>query len=317
MRPEEVDSWYELLKDNGCTGIIDYGEWIMLKCVFHDQSDSKRPSFGIHKETGTGNCFGCGRHSWEEICELFGLETEEFIDGVKEKTWEFFRRKLFNRSNITKFNRYKIPELVDQTNSRFLKYIEGRGIDGRLLKRFDITYCIDKKSKYYQHIIIPIVDEKGVLYFQGRYIGDKDWLPRWRQPKDCARWKTYWGWEEFKNKESVFFVEGVTDALNMVRLGFPTITAKNFSPYQISMILKSGIKNIFLCYDNDPAGRTLQNKRGWDIHFTAKAKWLFQDSGRMIYDAKLPSYANDPGELKSASDLIEVNSVIREYVDTF
>jgi len=320
VHPIEITDWYDFLKENGCDNIIDYDDWIMCACPFHKQSDSSRPSFGIYKDTGWGNCFGCGGHSWVDICEVFGISPEDFIECVKEKVWDKFVSRL-NTKQVVKYQRFNLPDGCYEYNisnvNLVREYFEKRNFDIDFISRMNIEYCIDNLSKYSGCIIFPIYDEKGLLYFQGRYLGDCSWKPRWSQPKGCAKWKTYWGWETFKNNKTVFFVEGISDGLKLLQFGLPVISAKNFSPYQIKSIIKSPIENILLLYDNDEAGRYAKDKRGNPIHFNAKAEYLFSDSGRTIKVVDLPDVYKDPAELKHSNELFKCNSWLKSYADSF
>ena len=53
----DILDWEDFLSSNGCKGVIDFGDWVMCNCPFHNQTDESRPSFGINKESGIGNCF--------------------------------------------------------------------------------------------------------------------------------------------------------------------------------------------------------------------------------------------------------------------
>lgn len=309
MRPDEIEDWEEFLSEQDCTGIIDYGDWIMCNCIFHEQSGNERPSLGINKDTGVGNCFGCGTHNWKEICDVFGISTVEFVEGVRENVWQKFREKVLGGEKKRTFKRYKLPnKLVNPLGHRGAKkyLIDRAGYDTELLEAYGIRLCMDKNSKYYEYLIWPIEDEKGLLFFDARYVGNLD-RARWRRPKDSAYWKTYFNWENVKESETLLFVEGAGDALKFIQFCWPTIPAKNFSQKQLDMIRNSPVKRIFLFYDNDPAGRTLISKTGKPIHFTAKAKHLLSNSGIDIIVGNLPDYANDPGNVRCADDVLDIN----------
>lgn len=308
MTPSDILDWESFFKDQGCTGITDYGDWINCYCVFHEQNDKIRPSFGIHKETGFGNCFSCGHHSWEDICRVFGISSENFIDGMKKNAWETLRDKIFKNDEKKMYKRFQLPK-----NDKMKYYVDGlpyvheRGIDLKTLNHFDIRICFDEESKYCKHILFPIYDEKGLLFFHARYIGDNKFKSRWIMPAGCAKWKTFFNWERVKDKRTLIFTEGATNVLKLWQFSFDAIAAKEFSPYQIKMILNSKVENIFLMYDKDEAGQK----------FTEKAKWLFGDSGRNVKVLGYPDYATDPAEVKSVNDLLEVNPQLVPYIDDF
>jgi hypothetical protein len=314
MIPSEIEDWEEFLRDNGCDNIINYGEWISFNCVFHKQTDFSRPSCGIYKETGFVNCFGCGQHTWEELCEAFGISAEDFIEGIRESTWRRFKKKIFGEKEKRKYKRYKLPhQLVNPYGDRdCIRYFNERGLRKSVLEMYHIRLCKEKHSKYNNYLTFPIYDEKGILFFDARYIRDDNEHVRWRRPKDSAIWKTYFNYENIKDEEVLMFVEGAPDALKMIQFGYPAIPAKSFSPFQLNRFWKSKLKYIITLYDNDEAGRTKVNKYGFPIHFTAKAKHLFSNCGIRIIDAKLPDYAKDPANVKYDRDLIKCNPILNE-----
>ena len=320
MIPSEIEDWQIFLEEQDCENIIDYGEWIMCNCVFHDQSEKNRPSLGLHKESGVVNCLVCCTHSWRELCEAFGISAIDFIDGVRENSWQRFKRKVLGSNEKKKYKRYKLPkQLANPLGHRGArKYlIDIRNYDTRLLEAFDIRLCIDRDSRYFEHIIFPISDEKGILFFDARYVGKHEWKARWKRPKDCAYWKTYFNWENVKSSPVLLFTEGVPDALKMIQFGFPAIPAKNFSKKQIDMIRESGVESIYLFYDNDEAGRWRKDKRGNEIHYTAKARTLFSNCGIDIHVGVLPTNAKDPAVVNSRKDIEKGNPRLRQVTYDF
>ena len=314
MKPEDIDNWKEFLEDNDATNIIDYGDWIMCNCLFHQQSHNERPSFGISKESGVGNCFGCGTHSWNEICKLFGISTVEFTDGIKESAWQTFKKKFKKEKKTVSYQRFKLPKhLVNPIGHKgAYNYLINRNhYDTGLLEQYNVRLCLDKNSKYYEYLIFPIEDPKGVLFFDARYVGIGD-KTRWLRPKGAPYWKTYFNWVNVENEKILLFVEGVSDALKFIQLGLPAVPAKNFSLYQLQLIRKSSADKIFLFYDNDPAGRTLKAKNGKPIHFTAKAKHLLSDSGIDIRVGILPPNVSDPAEVNSLDLLLKYNVELKK-----
>ena len=65
------DELIEILKSNGITDIKKTGDWIMTRCLFHDENN---PSFGINIHSGCYNCFACGvSGSFNELVDKKGL----------------------------------------------------------------------------------------------------------------------------------------------------------------------------------------------------------------------------------------------------
>lgn len=313
MIPSDILDWEDFLSTNGCDSVTDYGDWVMCNCLFHDQSDCSRPSLGINKESGVGNCLGCGPHSWEDICEVFGISAVTFIDAPSATVWDAFKNTLEPMLTKQTYLRYKLPrKLIPVWEHKGAKRyaLEKQGYEEDVLRRYNISVCMDDKSKYYESIIFPILDNRGVLFFDARYVGTSEMRSRWMRPKDCAQWKTYFNWINVRNSKTLVFVEGAADALKLIQFGLPAIPAKNFSEHQYSMLLKSPCELILLAYDQDEAGRTLLSEKGRPIHFTAKAKNLFLGSGRDVRVLDFPRYAKDPAEIKTRKQLFKYNPIL-------
>jgi DNA primase len=312
MQSADIEDWKDFLKEMGCENIRDDGDWIMCNCIFHEQSDRTRPSLGIYKNSGAGKCFGCGTHSWKDFCNVWGISSVDFLDTVRESSWNLFKRRLLDDKGKQKFLRFKLPNnLVDfETDKRSVKYFKDRFMDVDLVKSFGVKLCKDEASKYFDYLIFPIMDEKGVLFFDARYVGTGG-ESRWLRPKNCAFWKTYFNWVNIKNFKRLIFVEGVPDAIKMVQFGFKeTIPAKDFSSNQFRMILNSGVEIIVLLYDNDAAGRWAKSKSGKEISFTARALQQFSDTGIKMIVGKIPDKYKDAGDIKSYGEFSSINDWI-------
>lgn len=310
MKPHDIDDWVDFLEEHNFENIQDTSEWAMANCIFHEQSDRTRPSLGINKESGVAHCLGCGSHSWEDLCEELGISSVDIIEGTKAREWESFKKRILGKDKKKTFKRFKLPKgLVDPyTHRGAVDYIKNKqGFSKRVIEKYNVKLCMDKGSKYYEHLVFPIYDKKGVLFFDARYVGDKEDYTRWRRPKHCAFERTCWNWEEVKNYPVVFFVEGVSDALKFTSFGLPTIPMKAPSDMHLRMVLRSTIENIVLMYDDDEAGRYKINKKGEEAHFTAKALQAFKNGGIGVHQGMLPKGADDPGKVKSLDDLKEAN----------
>lgn len=304
--PSDITDWHDFLHTNGCTNIQDHGTWIMCNCPFHNQSDTTRPSFGIFKESGMGNCFGCGTHSWKTMCELFGIDSDSFVDGVKENVWKSFTNRLFKKEKDA-YKRFKLP--INLANPYGVKnavnYIISHGLSKEAIEHFGIRVCMDRNSIYFNHLIFPIHDHKDILFFDARYIGGLPNMPRWRTPKGAPRWRAYFNWQYGVKQDYLCFVEGATDVVKFWGWGIKnTIAAKNFSNMQYRMILRSGVKHILLGYDNDEAGEL----------YTDNAIEQFKNSGINISVLHFPKGCKDPGDIKSFSRFLRSNKVISEVV---
>jgi hypothetical protein len=316
MRANEVTDWIEFLEDLGLSNVSETEDWAMVDCVFHNQKDTSRPSLGINKISGVANCLGCGSHSWKNFCEIVGISCEDLIDGVREKEWESFKKKMKPKKEVVTFNRYNLPlELKDPYSYKGSSaYIKKQGYLKRTIIEHNVKLCLDEKSKYFNYLIIPVYDKKGVLYFDARYVGNKDKV-RWLRPKKCAVNRTFWNWKKVKTEKYCIFVEGISDALKIDQFGLNVIPAKTFSKTQRKLIFKSNLETIFLLYDNDEAGRFAKNKNGEAIDFTSKTHKVLDGCGIDVVTAFLPSYADDPADIKAVQDLVSKNKKLNFYFE--
>lgn len=310
MQPNEVLDWEDFLRSNGCSNVIDTGQWVMCNCLFHGESN---PSFGIDKESGSGHCFVCGWHNWEDICGVFGISANDFIDSMKESQWESIKRKLFKEKRSLAYKRYGLPVFYNCRNSYDLekfKYFKERNITSQSIYHYNVLYCDDIDSKYNDSIIFPVYDEKGILYFQARYVGDNKYIQRWRFPKNCAKWKMHFNWTNVKDMDSVIFVEGPPNVMRLYEWGFPSVAAKDFSPYQIGNIIHSKVQRIFLLYDRDQ-DKILSDGMVFNAgkKYSERAKKVFSNCGKEIILLQLPEGYKDIAEVKTIDEFIESNDI--------
>jgi len=305
MIPEDISDWGEFLKELGCRNIIVYEDWAMCECVFHTQTDTTRPSLGINKDSGACHCFSCGYKSWEEFCDVMGISSDSYVDKISHKQWDIFRNKLLNKETYQEYLRFKPPtEYFTFTYSRgCIRYFDERDISRLFARSYNIGYfhSHSKYPKYDDSLLFPIYDEKGILYFQSRYVGNDESRNRWSQPKGCAKWKTYWAWKYAQGYNYVIFNEGITDSLKLRQFGLNAIPAKDFSIIQMRLIIRAPWECIFLLYDNDEGGEK----------YFHKASVLFDGCGKQIISLKLPDNVKDPAMLSSISSLVDNNSILQ------
>jgi DNA primase len=109
----DTENW---LKENyGCEFIQNNNGWLTATCPFDDHDDMS-PSFGIHKEKGIFNCFGCGRNG-------------AFVNLVQQLTNMSFYQTLKFMSencglNLKEFNSQdfiyeKFKKALEETNDEF------------------------------------------------------------------------------------------------------------------------------------------------------------------------------------------------------
>ena len=83
------------------------GNNIQTICPFHKEGKERKPSFGIHTETGACHCFSCGWKGYLPylISTLYGRTDEEF--GIKWLRTNFNTTSIENRPGIVIADRNK------------------------------------------------------------------------------------------------------------------------------------------------------------------------------------------------------------------
>jgi DNA primase len=116
----------------------------------------------------------------------------------------------------------KLPEgfkLLSKCSSKdykydeVIKYLKGRGITEKMIKRFNIGYCLS--GEYFNRVIIPSYDEAGDLnYFIARAFDEKVWPKYKNLPTEVVAKTDIIFNEKFLNYDStIYLVEGVFDHL--------------------------------------------------------------------------------------------------------
>lgn len=116
------------------------------------------------------------------------------------------------------------------------------------------------KRVFKDYVIIPIIQDYEIKGYVGRYIGNDEDKPRYRNSKDTEFSKLLGGFDEInKNTNTLILVEGYFDKISTTtELGLHYIDelkccctwGKKISEYQIWLILnKTNVKNIILMYD--------------------------------------------------------------------
>lgn len=229
-------------------------------CPFHDD---KRPSFGYNEKTGLWKCQACGEggnifqfhmklHSCDfktAVSEVSGItDVSHLIENKNKNQLRVVKKKNDNPKVIPEDEIIKAHKAL-LSNEKALKFLEDRrGWNVDVIKRLKLGY--EK-----QRVLIPIYDEDGNLVNIRRYSpsGQQPKILHWKKGYGQARW---WPIEHLQLDE-VVICEGEPDTILACQLGLPAIThtagAETFKAEWAPLFTD---KRVYICYDNDPAGRS-------------------------------------------------------------
>lgn len=258
------------LKHNG------NGSWLGL-CPFHNDT---KPSLSVSfkRDKWIWHCFGCHK-SGTAIDFIQALENKSFPDVYTELE-QFLDINKTKEVNDLLADIVKIYHNNLKSSKPAQDYLEKRGIlDKDLIDTFVIGYCAgnikdilpdDFKIKeslkdigilnqnynetYYNCITIPIFDDNGqAVGLYGRRITDYE--PKHLYLKgehrgvfNCKAAKVY---------SSIIITEAIIDALSLYKHGFKNVVSSygtGFTDIHINFLRQNKVKEVFLCFDNDPSG---------------------------------------------------------------
>lgn len=305
------ESWIVILNKLGAKKINDNGNELRSQCVIHKGDNDS--AFVVNLETNLWFCFTrclIGGDLFDLIdaiykpptfkaniimcCDLLGLSfSNEELNSVIErdmKEQREFVQHMVNQTKKKQNNPYNL-ELLG-THRTINNY---RGFESSILNSYEITYIEELKR-----VCFPVKDETGMVVGAScRAVGNEK--PKWKHyPANISTGLLLWGIDNIDTTYDIcFLVEGIIDVMKLRELGIQNVVCTfgaNITKHQIELLIKKGITNIILMYDNDEAGRKATEK------FIDKYRYLFN-----VKVADLESLGvKDPGEIQSTEQLCEV-----------
>ncbi|MEI6420468.1 MAG: toprim domain-containing protein, partial [bacterium] len=259
----------DFLSTRGIT-FKEQGEELITQCFFNDcDKDSKGAEAHLYFSTKTGqyDCKKCGaKGNLATLAKHLGEEPEE---RPKYKRGETFDEGLVEKCHAN------LPD-------RIRAYLNSRGISNEVINAYKLGYGIFRGKKF---ITIPIADSEGYKFFKLR-----------QDPEDGDIKTTYPGgnaqlFGEYANGGHQIICEGEMDALALISKGFPALTsthgANTFKEEWCDDRFK-GSKGIYVCYDNDKAGRD----------GSIKVLNIFDRAGfENLYQVSLPEEVGEAGDI--------------------
>ncbi len=257
------------------------GKEIITHCVFNGcDKDSRSGEAHLYfdAETGQYECKKCG-----EKGNLITL-AKHFGDGIQEIALNP-KTSAANPRKSTKFD----AELVDTCHlalpAHIRQYLNARGVSDAVIDANKLGW-----GKFYgkNWITIPIPDIYGAFRFFKLRQDPSAGSDKITYPKGVEA--QIYGWETLTNLNNPLVIcEGELDRLALLSKGIAAITsthgAMTFKQEWCEKVRKG--KKIYICYDNDEAG-----KKGAE-----KVAKMVENGGNEIYIITLPQEVDEGGDI--------------------
>lgn len=251
----------KVLEDYGVEKIGSSGSNLTCCCPLPNHKDHT-PSFSINENTGLWLCFGCGRKGnyYHFISAMEGISYQEAQDNFRSVYSQHYYNHLITDSvdsleraeqEDKSFSTSLLTNPINQYQD-WLQILDKLNIKPEIALKFGLSIC--EQEPYKKRLAIPLY-ENETLFWELRDLTKKS-------PKKCLYTKgTKTGKILYecmidKNNPFGFLCEGTKDALTVAGYGFNSFSCfgLNISERQMSLILKSGIKTLYIMYDSDEAG---------------------------------------------------------------
>ena len=278
-------------------------------CPFHSE---KTPSFVVSEQKQIYTCFGCGAGGdvIEFVQRYYNLDFMQAIEKLAAEYSIDINQGMFRRDEkkdrLYEINReaasYFYETFTSSANAGYA-YMQKRGIEPRILKRFGIGYADSKWDSLYQHlkgkgydektllelglisyskgkyydkfrnrVMFPIINTRGsVIGFGGRAVGDDS--PKYLNSPESAvflKKNNLYGLnltkQEIGKENCAILVEGYMDVISLYQAGIKNVSASLGTALteNQAVLLKRYTNKVILSYDADSAGRAAA-LRGLDI----------------------------------------------------
>lgn len=220
----------------------------MIQCLF---CDDKKTHLYINNTEGCWVCHRCNvRGSWYNLVEHLGDPTRPKLESI---TSSEYSARLAPKKEPALLNAEVVESYAKNLPEKIVTYLTGerRGLTSEIINQFKIGW--DGSS-----ITIPVFDNAGVLI-----------NIRHRRDPDKSEGQKYWNEKGGKaalfniqalteKTDSILICEGEFDVMMAEQNGFSAVcgTAGAGTFKEEWVHLFDGIKQIYLCFDTDEAGRT-------------------------------------------------------------
>ena len=275
------------------------GDNIVVTCPHHAGGHESEPACNIYIGDDEDIPYGFFR-CW--VCNEQGDFTK-FVAECFDSSLEYAKEWLITHFDAQAYNKINLGEDIDFTKAKLKNcrrnyqtmdksilnklqpwhpYLAQRKLSREICEYFQVKY-----DPFYRQIVFPCFDEFGnLIMLPRRSIDTKTfYLDKGvEKPVYCLDYIIK------NNIKTVIITEGPFDCLTCYEYGYPAIaTLGRLSDYQIDQIIRSGIRVLYLMFDNDSAGAAFAK--------TLKEKLAYKHSGILVVDTKFPQNRKDINEL--------------------
>ena len=179
-----------------------------------------------------------------------------------------------------------------------------RGYKAETLDFFDVGVCDRPDSQMYQRVVFPVYDEndKYLVGSTGRTINGNP--QKWINQKGFSKSNFLYNYgkaiSHIKRLDQIVLVEGQGDVIRLYEAGILNAVGmfgSSLSDAQEFLIQKTGVSNVLVIPDNDPAGEKCKDDLYEKLRYLFNVKFI------------LP-YGKDVGDMS----IEEINRLIKEKV---
>ena len=297
---------------------------IQSYCPFHKLGKERRPSFGIHMEDGTYNCFTCGGGNLvdlikkiknlerdKDVLEYLKNKYEISIDIEDDIMLEIKRKNAINiiSEKLNIINKEKnicipLDNLLLEKYRKRHPFLYERGIKENICKYFELGYTDNwiiqngEKVRYTKRITIPVRNDNDELVgIIGRDVTNKDPV-KYANSYGLKKNEILYNLNKVKkysNKHGIILTEGPFDVFKITQAGFPNVVATMGSVLSKNQIrlLEKYTEKVYLFFDNDNSGYKARDQ-------------VIEDMKNICDIYIVPYDSKDPGNMKEEDIKISI-----------
>ena len=261
-----------------CEKVICKGNTWTCRCPFcgdsRTKSNARRFCIDYYPEydTYTYKCYRCGKSGnvFTLYSKLYDVSYDEANKKLKEKKYnpKSVKKILLSQSSEKESDTIKNELDIDLENECYTtdsivntrvgkNYIQRLKdfIDSRMIA--NMKFYIAHSGRYKGRIIIPVINDNKLEYFQGRAIYD-DIDPKYLNPY-VEKTPVIFNRNVIRKEKDIIIVEGLLDAMSVGNQCTSTLGA-DISDEKLDILFDMTDHTVIICTDNDEPGKDIIKK---------------------------------------------------------